>query len=478
VTVSTISLTDCPPRFATRRRHERRTFGGAVAQIATTLGTPLDPWQRFVADVALEVDDEGRLCYRDVTFTVPRQSGKSTLILPVMVHRAIAFAERQKITYTAQTRNDARKKWIEEYLYRLQRSPFKTKFQTRLANGGESILWDNGSMQDLLATRRDSGHGFTLDLGVVDEAFALYDDRVEQAMKPAMVTRPQAQMWVTSTAGDAQSAWLWSKIEQGREAAQADVGHGTAFFEWSAGDDDDPDDEATWRRCMPALGARVSVETIRSERLSMPDPSFRRAYLNQWPVARHESVFAEADWLKCQDGLSQPSGLLGFAIDMPPDRSSAAVGVCGLNAAGRLHGEVVERRDGSAWVADRVAELASRWSSPVAVDPVGPASSLIEPLRQRGVDVIVVGLREHAQAAGFLFDAVRNGEFAHIGQPVLSEAVLSARQRQVGDVWLWARGKGGVDVSPLVAVTLAARAFQVASRGGVETVADPLSQIF
>jgi hypothetical protein len=45
-------------------------------------------------------------------------------------------------------------------------------------------------------------------------------------------------------------------------------------------------------------------------------------------------------------------------------------------------------------------------------------------------------------------------------------------------VWLWARGKGGVDVSPLVAVTLAARAFQVASRGGVETVADPLSQIF
>ncbi len=468
MTVSTISLTDCPPRFATRRRLERRTYGGAVAQIATVLGTPLDPWQRYVADVALEVDGDGRLCYRDVIFTVPRQSGKSTLILPVMVHRAVGFPDRQKITYTAQTRNDARKKWIEEYLYRLQRSPFKSKFQTRLANGGESILWDNGSMQDLLATRRDSGHGFTLDLGVVDEAFALYDDRVEQAMKPAMVTRLMAQMWITSTAGDEQSTWLRSKIELGREAVEADSGGGVAFFEWSAPDDADPDDEATWRGCMPALGSRVSVDTIRSERQSLPDSVFRRAYLNQWPVARHESVFAESDWVKCEDKKSALVGTVGFAVDMTPDRSSAAIGVFGLNAAGRSHGEVVDKRDGTAWVTDRLVELASRWSASVGIDPVGPASSLIEPLRQRGVDVIVIGLREHAQAAGFLFDAVRNGEFVHIGQPLLTESALSARQRQVGDVWLWARGKGGVDVSPLVSVTLASRVFQIASRGGPE----------
>jgi hypothetical protein len=40
-------------------------------------GTPLMPWQRYVADVALEIDPEtGLLAYRGVDVTVPRQSGR------------------------------------------------------------------------------------------------------------------------------------------------------------------------------------------------------------------------------------------------------------------------------------------------------------------------------------------------------------------------------------------------------------------
>ena len=55
------------------------------------LGTPLMPWQQRVADTALEVDPgTGRLAYREVTLTVPRQSGKTTLILALAVHRALA----------------------------------------------------------------------------------------------------------------------------------------------------------------------------------------------------------------------------------------------------------------------------------------------------------------------------------------------------------------------------------------------------
>ena len=38
------------------------------------------PWQRQVADVALELDDAGRFAYPLVVITVPRQSGKTTLL--------------------------------------------------------------------------------------------------------------------------------------------------------------------------------------------------------------------------------------------------------------------------------------------------------------------------------------------------------------------------------------------------------------
>ena len=90
------------------------------------------PWQRYVADTALEIDPaSGRLKYRTVVITVPRQSGKTTLLLSLMVHRAIGFGQRQNIVYTAQTQKAARKKWEEEHVELLNASPFHGKYSVR-----------------------------------------------------------------------------------------------------------------------------------------------------------------------------------------------------------------------------------------------------------------------------------------------------------------------------------------------------------
>jgi hypothetical protein len=44
----------------------------------------------------------------------------------------------------------------------------------------------------------------------------------------------------------------------------------------------------------------------------------------------------------------------------------------------------------------------------------------------------------------------------HLGQPVLDLAVAGATRRELGDRWLWNQETASVDISPLVAVTLAA----------------------
>ncbi len=99
----------CPPRYATLRDPGRPTLGGQVADVAEALGTPLMAWQRQVADTALEVDPAtGRLAYREVGLTVPRQQGKTTLELAVMVHRCRTWA-RSRVLYAAQTRLHAHK---------------------------------------------------------------------------------------------------------------------------------------------------------------------------------------------------------------------------------------------------------------------------------------------------------------------------------------------------------------------------------
>jgi hypothetical protein len=103
-----------------------------------------------------------------------------------------------------------------------------------------------------------------------------------------------------------------------------------------------------------------------------------------------------------------------------------------------------------------LVELVGRWRPcAVVVDPTGPAGSLIAPLVVAGVEVVQPSGREHAQAAGDLFDAVAQATMRYVPRPALDAAVAGAQQRPLGDAWAWARKGLSVDICPLVALTLA-----------------------
>ena len=125
------------------------------------------PWQRQVAGVGTELDG-GRLAYRQVTVLVPRQSGKSTLTCAVMVGAALA-RPRQRIVYAAQTRLDARKKLVDDWMPLIGASRLAPLVTPRRGFGTEALLFGNGSRIELVSGTRVSGHGSTLDLAVVDK---------------------------------------------------------------------------------------------------------------------------------------------------------------------------------------------------------------------------------------------------------------------------------------------------------------------
>ena len=154
----------CPPRFATPRNLDRPTLGGKVAEVAKMLGYPLMPWQRYVADVVMELDPvTGRLYYREWTLLVPRQSGKTTLILALAVHRCRAWSDRQNVRYAAQTRNDAKTKWEDDHVVTLEASLFGKRkpkpYRVRKTTGSEAIIWDNGSMHGIVSNTEKAGLG-------------------------------------------------------------------------------------------------------------------------------------------------------------------------------------------------------------------------------------------------------------------------------------------------------------------------------
>lgn len=432
------------------------------------------PWQRYVADVILEVDPAtGLLVYREYNITVPRQSGKTTLLLAKMVHRALGFGSRQRILYTAQTRGAARMKWEDEHVAALEASRYRKLFTVRRQLGQEAIRWKNGSKHGITSNTEKAGHGETLDEGVIDEAFAQEDDRLEQAFKPAMITRPQPQQGVVSTAGTRKSVYLRGKVDAGRERCEAGAGDSVAYFEWSAADDDDPADPATWLRCMPALGHTISVDAIRADFESMKLPEFRRAYLNQWPDAVPDQwlVIAEDQWRRLADERSEPVGRVAFAVHVSLDRSWAAIGVAGRRADGLTHVEVIDYRPGTAWVTGRLVQLRDRWNPcGIVVDAGGPAGSLIADLEAAGLEVVKPTAGNVAHAFGHFIDAVIPSEgepsLRYMPHPALDTAVAGAVTRKLGESKAWDSKAASVDICPLVAVTNAA--WGLATRGHIE----------
>lgn len=452
----------CSPRFATQRTLSRSTFGGRIARVAEVMGKPFTPWQRLVADVGGELLEDGTPAYREVWVTVPRQNGKTTLVLAWESDRCLNWpgSDPQRVVYSAQNGAAAADKLVLEQGPMLKRSRLRPAIDNVYrANGSEAITWKNGARIDVLRDSESSGHGKVIDLAVADEAFADVDDRREQVFIPAMSTRSEAQILGLSTAGTETSVWLKRKMELGRASAQGGKSTGIAYFEWSADPGEDPDDPVTWWGCMPALGHTMTLGVVEHARATMLDGEFRRAFLNQWTTS-DERVLPAVVWAAVCEPKLQLNGRLSFAVDVNPDRTACSIAVA--DEAGRC--ELIEHRDGVDWAVERVAELAEKWSAGVSIDKYGPAAAFIDELERRRVRVVQVSGSQFAQACASFYDAVMSAANREppakvvCWHPALDAAAAGAQKRTTGDSWRWARRDATVDVSPLVAVTLARRA--------------------
>jgi hypothetical protein len=89
------------------------------------------------------------------------------------------------------------------------------------------------------------------------------------------------------------------------------------------------------------------------------------------------------------------------------------------------------------------------------VDGAGPIGSLLPAIQRAGLVPHTVTGPEMAQGYGLMVDAVRDGTVRHLGQPALASALKGAARRPLGEAYAWARKSSSVDISPLVACTLA-----------------------
>lgn len=452
--------------------------GREAVEVAEAFGLILDPFQELVLEDGLGVRADGRWAAFEVGVDMPRQNGKGGILEARELAGVLAFGERMIVhsAHEFQTAADAMLR-MEEIL---AGSPEYARLVRRVSrsHGAEGFTFAGGARIRYRTRTAGGGRGFSADLILFDEAMILKESFIG-ALLPTLSARSvngNPQVWYTGSAVDQlvhEHGVVFARLrERGLDGGDRSL----AWFEWSAlAVDEDgrpvsPDhpavagiiaDRDAWAAANPGLGIRISEEHVENELRSMAARTFvvERLGIGDWPATSLDA--AQVIRVEAWDALGEAVGPplkpgVCFAFDVTPDRSSASIGVAGLRDDGLEHLELVERGRGTSWVVDRLVELVGR-HRPVAVvcDGASPAAALLPALEENGVSVMVVTAREHANACGVLYDLVDERAARHLGQRPLREALMGAARRPLGDAWAWSRRSSTIDISPLVAVTLA-----------------------
>lgn len=465
-------LEGAPPLHATRRDPAYRTEGARVAFTARALGTPLMPWQRYTADVAGELNPDGTYRYPVVVVSVPRQSGKTTLMRAVGVDRCVS-RDGCGVFYTAQTGKDARERW-RDLVDAIKSGPLAPLVQVRTAAGSERVQFPNGSAFRCFAPVATSLHGYTPPLVMLDEAFAHDEqagDDLMGAIGPAQVTIPHRQLWIVSTAGTAESVFLRKWVEAGRAGTP-----GVALLEWGAAEGLDLYDPNNWATFHPAMHTGlVTREAIQSQADALSRAEFERAYGNRWTrTASH--VIPWESWDRLAVGRPGRPGVqllpntgVVFGFDVMHDRAAAAVVAAWRDDSG-VHAKVVQSGPGMAWVEDTIRDLRGQgWGQFVTADD-GPGREVADLLdRHPRVPVRRLAAREVTDSWGFLMQHLAHQTLTHDGTDALEVGAANVATRPTMDGARPSRRHSAGDVSPLLALEWAAYVLDhLEDRGGLE----------
>jgi hypothetical protein len=303
----------------------------------------------------------------------------------------------------------------------------------------------------------------------LDEAMIISEDGHNSALPIIRATKAARgpQIIYTGSAVDQEAhdhSLVWTRVrERGIAGGDPDL----CYFEWSLDfehPDDVPDEVADdpemWRLVNPALvRGRVSEEHMAWERRALSDRGFKIELLGvgDYPATDGgpDVLISQEEWAAVLDTESVLLDPVVIAFDVSPNRRTAIV-AAGLNEQGRMHVEVVHARAGTGWVEERLAALYEKHLvEEVICDGYGPAAAIARKADAAGVKIRLLDSGEYGKACGLFVDAVGERTLRHIGQEELDHAVKGAKARPLVDRWAWSRTKSTVDISPLVAATLA-----------------------
>ncbi|HSE45108.1 MAG TPA: hypothetical protein VLA89_07240 [Gemmatimonadales bacterium] len=463
------------PRFHCLPEYASCPLAEQAIALCELAGLYLDPWQQFVLVNSLNMRGNGKLAAFLVGLCVGRQNGKGSILEARQLVGLFLRDVERLIIHSAHMFGTSIKHF-ERLLSLIEGTPQLYKHVKRRggrvvgikhSHGFESITLQDGSTIEFRTRNKGGARGFTGDTVYLDEAMEL-PDSFFGALLPTVSARSivgDPQIWLTGSAVDQQNfdnGIVFSRIrEDGRRGGNPEL----FYSEWSApfetmDEVDDPGNPEYWAMANPGMGIRIAQSHIAGEMRALGHREFltERLGVGDWPDPDPNAggkIKLEA-WNALIDAQSSAQDPIFFAFDVSEDRKWATIAASGIRKDDLSHIEVVDRRDGTEWVPERLHELTKKHRHvSVLTHGSGPGASLLHEMEHLGVKVEPIPTHEYVKACGLLFDVVERQTLRHLGQPELAHAIKGAADRQIDDAWAWSRKNSHVDISPLVAGTLA-----------------------
>lgn len=451
-----------PPRLSSR--------GEDAADLAALAGLFLDPWQQYVLDGALGEREDGNWAARSVGLVVTRQNGKGSVLEARELAGLFLFGERL-IIHSAHSYDTVTRAY-KRILDLIESTPILKAELKSKSTAPNNLGLELRSGQELrFRTRTASGgRGFSAGTIILDEAMYLTNAQ-QAALMPVMSSFPNPQLWYVGSAVDQEAPKVdgrpFTRIRN--RAIEHDAG--LAYFEWSAAgtiDKHDPSDRRLWAEANPGLGLGTShsqtEEGILEEFGAMGRREFavERLGIGDWPTNTvADSTFDPVAWERqAEDNLdaveAQPVGDLAFAVEWNSSRGTAAIGAAWKRQDGDRQVEVIDNREGIAWVPARLRELQNKHHPcAIVLDVGGPTAPLALQIEEAGVDLVKPKVDELIQACGSFHSGIEEGGVRHPDEPMLNDAAAEVQWRSIGDRRAFERRSGAADMAPFMACVLA-----------------------
>lgn len=411
--------------------------------------------------MAFELTDAGRFAYPLVVITVPRQSGKTALVLASSLHRGLTVPSA-RVWYTAQTGIKAREQFIE-MIETVERSPLAKLTDCKRGAGDTRIDVPRvGARLKAHPPTGDSLHGNQSDLNVIDEGWFFTETdghALMGAITPTQLTRKNPQTILPSTMGTADSTWFHGIVDAAR-AGQP----GVCLIDYGIADDIDSEDIDAVAAAHPAVGHTCTVDAIRDARAQLSAGEFARAYGNRRTVVGERAINVAA-WRESKDAtpIAEDARLI-FGAASSIDGADTAIVVATLAADGVPVAEFIEQRPGTSWAAPRLAELSDRHGyAPIVLDPNSPAGPIAAQLSDHHA-LRRISTEELTSACAEVFERIHRVDL-ETGEhdpairfrphPTFDTAADNAARRYIGDRWAWSRRGSAGPVAALEAASVA-----------------------